>query len=288
MPDLDDLLKRDTALPALPQIYIEVSQLLDDPDSSAEEIGAAVQMEPSITSRILKMVNSAYYGLNRPVSSITQTVAMIGTARLKQILFGSILAGLFKPPGATPLKVEEFWRHSVMTAIIARHLAMQNARIIDHDELFTAGLLHDIGRLIIAIQMPSAFNEIQRLITEQQVETLEAEKRVLGFDHTLVSEALLQSWGLPRLLVHCVRQHHNTEHGGALEIPGSIIYLANRLSQLEKPLKEDEAEKLVREIPAWEKTRCTIEQIGVGWGLAEDQAYEVMIAYGLIDDDSPI
>lgn len=281
MSNLDQLLSKVKELPALPQIYTRVTALLDDVNASVNKIGEAVQTEPSITSRILRMVNSAYYGLPYSITSIPQTISLIGRQRLKDILIGTLLAGLFKNIENENFSMNDFWRHSIKTAIIARHIAMQSAHIIDHEALFTAGLLHDVGRLVIAAKLPELQLQIDTLIAEKKIDILQAEQEILGFDHTDVSKALLQKWRLPDLLVYAVKNHHETDHFGPYADTNCIVYLANHLSNGSPPAEEEELLPILDKITNWQQAKCPVDQILVAWNLAEDQAYDVMLSFGM-------
>lgn len=281
MSNLDTLLLKVKELPALPQIYTRVTALLDDPNASVNKIGEAVQTEPSITSRILRMVNSAYYGLPYSVTSIPQTISLIGRQRLKDILIGTLLAGLFKNMENENFSMNDFWRHSIKSAIIARHIAMQSAHIIDHEALFTAGLLHDIGRLVIASRLPELQLEIDTVMAEQSLDIIQAEFNILGFDHTDVSKALLQKWRLPDLLVAAVKNHHDTDHFGPYADTNCIVYLANHLSHASPPAEEEDLLPILDKITNWQQAKCPPDQILVAWHLAEDQAYDVMLSFGM-------
>lgn len=285
MHNLESLLEQVKELPSLPEIYIRVSELLDNDDSTAMQIGETVQTDPSITSRILKMVNSAYYGLPHRVSTISQAVSLLGRQRLKQMLMGSVLEGLFRNIGNSDFPMQEFWQHSIKTAIIARHLAMQNAHIIDHDSLFTAGLLHDIGRLVMEGGIPGHATNVENLMKSKRIGIVEAETELFGFAHTEVSEALLQKWGLPELLVHCVRNHHEESLEGPSANETCIVYLANQLSHNLPAIDEDDAQNILDGIPNWQQTRCTVEQTCIAWQLAEDQVFEVMDSFGMVNID---
>jgi putative nucleotidyltransferase with HDIG domain len=282
MSELELLLSKVKELPALPQIYTRVTALLDDVNASVNKIGEAVQTEPSITSRILRIVNSAYYGLPYSVTSIPQTISLIGRQRLKDILIGTLLAGLFKNIENENFSMNDFWRHSIKTAIIARHIAMQSAHIIDHEALFTAGLLHDVGKLVIAAKLPELQLQIDTLIAEKNLDILQAEQEILGFDHTDVSKALLQKWRLPDLLVYAVKNHHDTDHFGPYADTNCIVYLANNLSNGSPPAEEEELLPILDKITNWQQAKCPVDQILVAWNLAEDQAYDVMLSFGMI------
>ena len=157
---LEPLLKQAGQLPSLPDVYIRVTELLENESSTGMKIGEAVQSDPALTARILKLINSAYYGLQNPVTSIPQAVTLLGRQQLKQVLLGSVLAGVFKDFDITAFPLRDFWQHCIKTAIIGRQLGMQNARVIDHEVFFTAGLLHDIGWLVIAKVNPGSYGQI--------------------------------------------------------------------------------------------------------------------------------
>ena len=179
--------------------------------------------------------------------------------------------------------------HCIKTAIIARQLAMQNARIIDHEAFFTAGLLHDIGWMVIAKVNPGAYRVVNGIARDENRDSVDVERERMGITHVEVGVALLEKWGIPRLIVECVRNHHAAEHAEPFEIETSLVFLANRLSRV--PLDEDgpELSALLPGIPQWQQTGCTEEQIGIACRSAEEQWREVMESLGMLDleiDDS--
>ena len=279
MANPESILEQLHDLPSLPEIYIRVSGLLNNEKSTAQQIGDAVQSDPSLTSKILKVVNSAYYGLSQPVTSIPQTASLLGRERLGSILLGTAVKGLFSD--MVNFSLDDFWKHSVKTAIISRQLAIQNSFIDDHEALFTAGLLHDIGRLVIAKTSPMQLFTVDSLIRKQGKDPLAAEVEVFGFSHADVGEVLLQAWNLPELLIQCVSNHHQTDHQGMLAEASSIVYLANQLSHLELPTDLANAQNILNEIPNWQQSRCSQEQIYSAWGFAEDLTFDVMVSYGM-------
>lgn len=282
MQDIEILLEESSDIPSLPEIFIRVSELIESDVSTVQEIGEALQTDPSLTSRILKLINSAFYGLANEVSSIPQAVSLLGRTQLSNLLTGSVLTGLFDDVYHEHFSLHEFWKHSIKTAIISRHLAMQNANIIDHDAFFTAGLLHDIGQLVIIKVDAQAYDEIQ-LLVETGMDICQAEQQILGFDHTDLSSALLHKWGLPSLLIQCADKHHDIEHKGPFKIDTCIVYLANILSRYDLPESEEDAKLILQNILNWQATECTLDQISVACGLAEEQALEVMESLGMMD-----
>ena len=290
MDKLEALLEHSNELPSLPEIYVRVSELLETENSDAQQIGEAVQTDPSLTGRLLKMVNSAYYGLPNEIFSISQAISVLGRQQIKQILMGSVLSGVFTEINNDNFSMRDFWQHSIKTAIIARHLAMQNAQIIDHEAFFTAGLLHDIGRLVLAKEVPDLLPEIEELVEINGVDIIQAEEEKLGVTHIDVGGALMKKWGIPSLITQCVVKHHEIDHVGPFAVDTSMVYLANNLSKLVLLDDEDEMQKTIVTIANWQQTGCTLEQIDIACRLADEQWLEVMESLGMVDleiDDDP-
>jgi putative nucleotidyltransferase with HDIG domain len=283
MHNLQSLLEQSEELPSLPEIYLRITELLESDVASAHDIGAAVQTDLSLTARILKLINSAYYGLPHQVTSVPQAVTLLGRQQLQQILMTSVLSGVFNGIDIDRFPLRDFWRHSTKTGIIARHLAMQNASILDHEAFFTAGLLHDIGWLVIAKLEPAAYAEVNEAATAEGRDPVLVEDEQLGMTHVDVGVMLMKKWNMPSLITQCIKKHHGIVHDGPLGIETAIVYLANRLSHY--PLKVDEEEMQLRlsNIPRWEQAKCPLYQITVACETAEEQWREVMESLGMED-----
>lgn len=278
---LEALLAQGPELSSLPEVYMKVNEQLEDDFCSAAEIGETVQADPAIATRILKMVNSAYYGMPNRVSTISQAVSLLGRERLKQIVIGSVLVNMFKDPHHEAFSLQEFWQHSIKTAVIARQLASQHRRNYEPDALFIAGLLHDIGRLVLASKLPEVYTEIERMRRRRGV--IGAEQQLLGFDHAELGGALMAQWGLPELLVVCTRYHHDFDYEGEFTDASRIIYLANKLSLNLPPIDEDEAYEQLDEIENWQTLDIPFEQICYASQYSEDELLDVMDSFGMIN-----
>ena len=170
---------------------------------------------------------------------------------------------------------------------------MQNARIIDHYAFFTAGLLHDVGWLVIAKVNPGSYLQITQLAKSENKDVLQVEAEKLGVTHIDVGVALLDKWGIPGLITECVRKHHDRDHVGPLSVETSIVFLANQLSRLdlsdaapdEEQDEEERVSAVLSTIPNWENSKCTSEQIAIACRLADQQWLEVMESLGMIDLD---
>ncbi|MDJ0832275.1 MAG: HDOD domain-containing protein [Gammaproteobacteria bacterium] len=281
MTNLETLIQQSGKLPSLPEIYVRVAELLGSDDSTAPQIGEALQTDPMLTAKILTMINSAYYGLPNKVTSISHAVALLGRGLLKHMLLRSVLGDVFSNINIPNFSMQDFWHHSVKTAIIARHLAMQNVNILDHEAFFTAGLLHDIGKLVIAKATPHALAKINEKVENEDMDPLEAETAILGFTHLEVGGALMQKWGMPPLLTQCVISHHDASHEGPLAVETAIVAVANQLSHLALAEDEVQMEKILETIPNWQQIDSPPEQIHIACQLADKQWVEVMGSLGM-------
>lgn len=279
---LDQLIGKGQDLPSLPEIYLRVSEQLEDEGSTVQQIGDTVQNDPAITTRVLKMVNSAYYGMPNEVASVSQAVSLLGRERLKHILIGSVLRGVFSEQENPAFSMQVFWQHSIKTAIIARQLATQISTIKEAESMFTAGLLHDIGKLLLFNKVPDRMLAAEEYMIQKRVDVLSAELSQVGVTHTAVGEALMDHWGLPQLLIDCARNHHEVVHDGPNRDATHLIYLANCLSTYVPPLDEQETQDILDDIENWDMGYAMLDQIAFACQHADDMVFEVMESLGMI------
>ena len=278
---LDELLKQGDALPTLPEIYTRVSTQLDDIDTSVDDIGQTVSTDPAISYKILTMVNSAYYGLPNEISSISQAIALIGRFRLKQILIGALLGDVFKGLDSQHFSLKNFWEHSIRTAIIAKQLVINSDYGEEPETIFTAGLLHDVGRLILAAQKPEVLADIDRHSVLNHVEIAQAEIDITGLSHTEIGGALMQKWDFPDIIWVCVLNHHRTDYRGPFFNAAQFIYLANQLAHHETPNDEDETETILKQIANWRDAEVSVISVFNACRVAEDMVFDVMKSLGM-------
>ena len=283
---LDSLIGTGQELPSLPEIYIRVSEQLEDETCSVQQIGATVQNDPAIATRVLKMVNSAYYGLPNQVSSVAQSVSLLGRERLRHILIGSVLRGVFNDNDNghdnPAFSMQEFWQHSIKTAIIARELSTTVGEIEEPESMFTAGLLHDVGKLLLIRKVPERMLAAEEMMSRKRMDILGAEFNQVGLTHTAVAEALMNHWGLPTLLIDCARNHHEVVHDGPNRNASHLIYLANQLSQYVPPIDDQETRDILDDIENWDMGNASLEQIASACQKADDMVFEVMESLGMI------
>lgn len=279
---LDEIIGKGQDLPSLPEIYLRVSQQLEDENNSVRQIGETVNNDPALTTRVLKMVNSAYYGMPQQVSSVSQAISLLGRERLKHILIGSVLRGVFSGQENPAFSMQVFWQHSIKTAIIARQLARQINTIQEPESMFTAGLLHDIGKLLLISKYPQQMLAAEAYMLRKRVDIVAAELHEIGVTHTAVGEAVMRHWGLPELLIECTRNHHESVHDGPNRDATHLIYLSNQLAECVPPLDDDETMDILSRIENWDMGNATLEQIADACQTADEMVFEVMESLGMV------
>ncbi len=196
-------------LPAQPKLHTQVTDELQSESGSMDVVGRLISQEPVMSAKIMQVVNSAFFGLTREISDPTECVMVLGAERIKALI---LLAGVFsqyassKCPGFAP---EPVWGHSIQVGAYARAIALaetKNARTAE--AAFTAGLLHDIGKLVLAGNLPEMYDTVQRLKVSKQITTREAELEILGTSHAELGACLLATWGLPLPILEAIAWHH--------------------------------------------------------------------------------
>jgi HD-like signal output (HDOD) protein len=286
---IEYLLQKDSELSSLPEIYIRVSELMENENSTSEQIGGVVETDPALTARILKMVNSAFYGFPKEITTISQSIFILGRDRLRQILIGTMLGGVFGNMNNRVFSMNDYWYESVKTAILARQLCSLSDIKFRSETLFTAGLLHKIGRLIMVERMPNESLLVQNAIDVDDANIFEAERRIFGFTHCELGAAFISKWGLPQILSEIARHYEDPEQAEEFNQEARFIHLASHLTFLVSTLEVEEVEYALEDIPGWQMSGLYSEQITEACIFAEEQVYEVMDSLGMgtlrIEDD---
>ena len=196
-------------LPSFPAVIHRAIQLIDNPTSSTQDVVEVIQYDQSITVDVLKLCNSAYFGLRRNVHSLREALVMIGFNPLLEMILSRESARFFYGPcQGYDLGYGELWRHSITSALLSRIISKRLNREAT-PTLFTAALVHDIGKMILSEFVKDYFEEIKYMIEKKQLSFIEAEKEVLGIDHAELGGRIIEQWDFPKVIVSCVRYHHS-------------------------------------------------------------------------------
>jgi len=201
-----DLLARVTEVHALPPIVVEIRRAMEDPDAAAADVARVVCRDPAIAAKMLSLVNSAALGFPRKIGSVPMAVVILGFRRIHDLTLTIGLIARFGPGPDDPINVREFWRHAIATALLAEGLArIQFPRA--RDDAFTAGLLHDLGKIAAAQVSPKQIRDVAVRIAAGEA-PLDAERAAVGIGHPEIGACLGEAWGFPSSIVEAFRAHH--------------------------------------------------------------------------------
>jgi putative nucleotidyltransferase with HDIG domain len=207
--DLRSIVRKIAELPTLPQVVTVIISLIDSPDSSAEDINKVMEKDPSLVGKILKLVNSAYYGLPNKVNSVRQAIVILGFSTVKSLAISASVFDMFDSSREEGFDREEFWTHSIGCGCVARLVGQREAGV-DQETSFVVGLLHDIGKMVLDQYAPQEFDSIIHLAKERRVSFLEAETEVLvETNHAQIGAWVAEQWKLSDELIEAIRHHHD-------------------------------------------------------------------------------
>ncbi len=213
-------------LGTLPDIYYRVIEAIHDPNRSIADISDIVGKDPALSAKVLQLVNSSFYSLLQEVDTLTRSLALIGTNQLMTIVTGVSVVSIFKNISSRLLNMRLFWEHSVACGIVARLLANYLPGVVNSERYFVAGLLHDLGRLIMVQTIPEEYSVIFDQSDKQNQNLSQLEEHKFGFDHAQVGAFLAEKWNLPLSLEKMIRYHHQPAEQSQ-NLDPMIVYMAN-------------------------------------------------------------
>ena len=211
-----------------PILYYQLREKLDDPDSTFDDLAAVIKTDPAMSARLLKIVNSAFYGFDKKVDTLTHALNIIGTEQLTDLALGAIVTSKFQGIPRDLINMEAFWMHSIGYGIAAQKIA-QRMPGVEAEKMYLGGMLHDIGSLILFKESPEDAKKILLRCKESGENLFKVEKEVLGYDHAEIGAMLLSEWKLSGRLAEMVKYHHQPENAGEYLKEASIIARADAL-----------------------------------------------------------
>jgi putative nucleotidyltransferase with HDIG domain len=225
---LDKIMSKIDAFPSIPGSAVKLLALLENSETPVGEIEEVLRIDPGMTANVLKLTNSAYFGLPTKVGSIKRAVMLLGMNKMKQLVMTSCVGAVMDGPiPGYDLPAGELWRHSIAVSVAAEGLSRE-LKLTGTDDIFTAALLHDVGKLILGQFIQEDLDAIDAAAgTDVSFEI--AEKQVLGTDHAEIGARILSHWSLPDDLVHAVRWHHDPDPAEESRRTTDIVHVANVL-----------------------------------------------------------
>lgn len=226
------LIEQAQELATLPDVYVRVREVLEDTTSSHDDVAAAIATDSALSARLLRIANSAFYGRPGSIATVSRAVGLLGTQQVHDLVLataviqslGGLADGLSSP--------REFWLNSLTTACAAKQLA-EHCHILDSERLFVAGLLAQVGQLLLHQALPEAMTEILREADRGIGEVAERQQAQFGFDYAAVSGELFAAWQLPEALVEPIRHHTDPSATPEVLLEASIVHIAVHLSDAE-------------------------------------------------------
>ncbi|MDQ5916729.1 MAG: hypothetical protein QG584_2623 [Pseudomonadota bacterium] len=229
--DRDTVLKGVRNLPSLPTVVIELLQSMDNDDADTRELASKLARDQALTAKVLRVANSSFYGLQGKVDSIGDAIVVLGLHGVRTLATAAAITDVFAPKGSgaaanvQTYDMRLFWRHSIAVGLCAKAIARK--RRLNDGNAFTAGLMHDIGRLALASCFPGHIAAVAKDRVEHGDCWLFAERRVLGLDHAEIGQWLTEHWRFPPLLSRAIGTHHQPDM--QQDLLATVIHVADRL-----------------------------------------------------------
>ncbi len=221
-------------LPTPPIVFQQIQKALSDENASAAQVASILQEDPAISAKVLKLTNSAFYGLPREIETVKQAVVIIGMEAVRNLVLSASVLGMFHGNTVDRQYQDLFWRHSLAVASASRLVASSSDTVesIDIDSSFSAGLLHDIGKIIIACYLPDEFKQlVERRQTDTTTSDYDLEEMVFGYNHAQIGGFLSTQWKLPTKLQHAIIFHHGPSKCPVEILSPYVVHVGNYIAK---------------------------------------------------------
>lgn len=262
--NLGALVSQIKSLPSLPSLYTRIIEILQSDDPSLQKIGEIVSEDIAMSAKVLQLVNSSFFGIARRISNPIQAVMFLGLETVKALVLSVQIFAKWESRKVKGFEIESLWHHSMTVGAMARRLAeTEQLSAREADEAFTAGLLHDVGKLILAASLPNAYQKVLAASKAQRIPLWQVEEQAFGTTHAEVGAYLLGLWGLPTSIVEAVAWHHRPAECPAHTFcPLTTVHVANALWHQSAHTEEEsvqvldtvliESIGLTQRLPVWQ------------------------------------
>ncbi len=274
-PDILDLVKKGFKISSAPDIYVKLNEVINNPRSSYSDIADVIARDAALTARLLKIANSSFYNFPAKVETISEAITIIGTQQLCDLVLATSVLKTFKKIPKDLISMDSFWCHSTACGLAARTIAVYR-REANVERYYVAGLLHEIGRLVMFENMPDLAREAVKMHESLGEHLHIAEQKVMGFDHAAVGGAVLREWQLPDSLVEVVTFHHQPCGAKRYPVETAIVHFADIIACAMQLGSSREAYVPSVEPKAWDLIRTPVSQLSAIWNQVDKTFHEVI------------
>lgn len=239
---------------SLPEVYFKIKKVIDHPASTINDVAEIVIQDPNISARILRIVNSSFFGFATEIESIPRAINIMGMAQLHDLVLTISATNAFRGIKGDLINMKDYWLHSIYCATIAKLIA-RKCNVVDSERLFVTGILHDIGHLVLYTKLPSQCIELLETAKEKQIPIYLLEKSIFGFDYAEVGGELLELWKLPTCLSETVKHHTHIQDEQQFSLDAAIIHIANIM------VLQEESEKTGYKAPEYDSLSFQITSL---------------------------
>ena len=215
-------------IPPMPNVMVKALNVIKNPTTGIAELAKIMHTDQAITTKTLNLVNSAFYGFRQKITSINKALVVLGMMKAKNIIMSLALKPMMTAQGS-----RELWEHSIKCAVAAELLAKE-FKVINPDDAFVIGFLHDIGKMLLNVKNPLKYSKVRYMASQGNVNLIDIEDAQFGTNHCVLGALISKKWQLPVILTNCIRYHHDPINS-SLPSVCSIVYCADRLVQINMP-----------------------------------------------------
>ena len=244
---------------SLPDTYLRLKKILDQPDFTMDEVAVLISQDPAMTVRLLRLVNSSFFGISARIDTVSHAISMLGTQQVHDLVLATSVARVFEGVSTEVADMRRFWRGSVYCGVASRLLSAQ-CNVLDSERLFVTGLLHDIGHLIMYQAIPEQEQQAILEAGESGIPLYRVERALFGFDYAKLGGVMIRQWGLPRSLWETTRFHVEPARSKDYSLTTCLVHIASLLTKAREN-KGNFGEGVFEVDPvAWSVTGLTPEQ----------------------------